>query len=239
MKVKKYSLAALATALLALSTSPALALDISSACPRGACSEAELNAPVPGTEELADERPLLLDAYRAYEPPAFDASWGLRYKLYAKAVDYYRSQQGRISNSRYLTIIDMSMHSSQKRYFLFDLATGKVERHNVSHGEGSDPNRDGYATKFSNTPDSHMTSLGFYLTLGTYQGGNGYSMRLRGLQSTNDNAERRYVVVHPAKYVSNSQNKAGLSWGCPALDPKISKSVINKIKGGSLFLIED
>jgi len=239
MKVKIYSLVTLAAALLALSASPALALDATSACHLGACSEAELNAPVPGTEQLDEERPLVLDAYRAYEPPTYDPSWGVRPRLYAKAVDYYRSQQGRISNSRYLTIIDMSMHSSAKRYFLFDLATGKVEKHNVSHGEGSDPDRDGWATKFSNTPDSHMSSLGFYVTLGTYQGSNGYSMKLRGLQSTNDNAEKRFVVVHPAKYVSDSQNKAGLSWGCPAIDPKVSKSVINKIKGGSLFLIED
>ena len=63
-------------------------------------------------------------------------------------------------------------------------------------------------------------------------------MRLDGLSSTNSNARKRAIVVHPATYVSDSASRAGRSWGCPALDPKVSKSVIDRIKGGSLMLID-
>jgi hypothetical protein len=211
-------------------------------CHGTACTEADINAPVDGTtlEEGILWAPGLqsLQAQKAYSFPAFDSSWGLPRRMYDKAQAYYRQNLSRIGNTRYVSILDFSQHSSKKRYYLFDLATGKVERHNTSHGVNSDRNNNGYATQFSNTVNSKQSSLGFYLTLGTYTGKHGYSMRLRGLESTNSNAERRAVVVHPARYVSNAQSRAGRSWGCPALDPKVSRALINKIKGGSLMLID-
>lgn len=243
MKQKKYLAAMLLAPLLILSACGKAQADEASQAPNfchsESCTETELNAPTMDSELETDERPEVVDAYQAYTPPSYSSSWGLRQSLYTKAVNYYKSQQGRISNSRYITIVDMGMHSSKKRFYLIDLAKGTVERHNVAHGAGSDPDKNGYATKFSNTQDSHMTSLGFYVTLGTYSGNNGYSMRLRGLESSNSNAERRAVVLHPANYVSDANGKAGMSWGCPAVDPKYSKSIINKVKGGSLLLIED
>lgn len=242
MKLKKCSLALLLTPLFVLfSCEQSFAIEnlrSERTCDTDACAEAEMNAPAEGFEHEADERPEVVEAYKEYDLPAFSTSWGLRRGLYDKASSFYRSQQGRISNSRYLTIIDMKMHSSKKRFYLFDLATGKVERNNTSHGEGSDPDKDGNATQFSNVNDSHKTSLGFYITLGTYTGKNGHSLRLRGLESSNSNAEKRAIVVHPANYVSNASGRTGLSWGCPAVDPKVSRKLIDRIKGGSLFLID-
>jgi hypothetical protein len=93
------------------------------------------------------------------------------------------------------------------------------------------------ATFFSNTMGSKMSSLGVYHTQATYNGKYGYSLRLLGQESTNSNAFERAIVMHPAIYVSDSEGRAGRSWGCPALDPKISVAVISKIKEGSLLLI--
>lgn len=169
--------------------------------------------------------------------PAFQPSWGLKRAIYEKAVAYYEKNRAGLPNPRYATLIDFSQHSSKKRLYLFDLSGERVARHNTSHGKNSDPDDTGYANKFSNEEGSLMSSLGIYHTVGTYTGDHGYSLRLIGLESTNDNALKRLIVVHPADYVSDAGGKAGRSWGCPALDPKISKGVIDKIKNGSMLLI--
>lgn len=214
-------------------------------CTTTSCSEADINAPVPGTPEsdepTFDSREPASDpvAEAAYRFPAFSSSWGLSRDSYDKAVDYYVRNQRSFSNIRYVSVIDMSKHSSKRRWFLFDLKLVKVERYLTSHGKNSDANNDGYAEAFSNVNGSKKSSLGFYKTSSTYTGSNGYSMRLDGLSSTNSNARARAIVVHPASYVNESVPRAGRSWGCPALDPKYAKSVIDRIKGGSLMLIDN
>jgi hypothetical protein len=86
--------------------------------------------------------------------------------------------------------------------------------------------------------DSRQTSLGLFLTAGTYEGGNGYSMKLQGLDAgVNDRAEQRHIVMHGAWYVSadhaRRQGRLGRSWGCPALSEQVARTVIDTIKGGS------
>jgi hypothetical protein len=205
-------------------------------CPNDACDEAEINAPVEGSREDpgydSTEHP-----YREYAIPAFQESWGLRRALFDRALEYYRSNGKTIRNTRYITIIDFTMKSVEKRLYLLDMETGQVKRHLVAHGKNSDPDQDFLPTEFSNVIGSYKSSLGFYLTLGTYQGKNGYSMRIRGLEKTNDNAETRAIVVHSAKYVNDAKGEAGTSLGCPAVDPLFSTELINQIKGESLLYI--
>ncbi|HSG38159.1 MAG TPA: murein L,D-transpeptidase catalytic domain family protein, partial [Thermoanaerobaculia bacterium] len=135
-----------------------------------------------------------------------------------------------------LTIIDYSLPSTQPRLWVLDLARGEVLFHElVAHGAGTGEN---YATRFSNVKDSRQTSLGLFLTGGTYQGGNGYSLKLKGLDAgLNDRAEERHIVMHGAWYVSQeqirSQGRLGRSWGCPALSQEIAATVIDTIKGGT------
>lgn len=209
-------------------------------CTSGACTEASINAPVgPQPEEVDEPDYDLVESNPKRETlrfPAYDASWGLKRSVYDKAVAFYARNRASLENPRYATLVDFSKHSSKRRLFLFDLSNGRVETHNVSHGKNSDPDNNGTATKFSNSPGSQMSSLGAYKTLRTYNGGHGYSLRLDGLETTNDNALSRAIVVHPANYVSDS-GRAGRSWGCPALDPRISKGVIDKIRNGSLLVI--
>ncbi len=72
----------------------------------------------------------------------------------------------------------------------------------VSHGKNSG---DKYATSFSNEYGSYKSSLGFYLTETTYQGRNGYSLILNGLEKgINDRARERAIVVHGAAYADPS-----------------------------------
>lgn len=231
------------TTLLTLSACGQSQPSLEEACTGSNCSEPEINAPVPGAEEnnssvdenIADntEEPSIDD----YRLPDFQSSWELSRAIYEKAIRQYEENRNAIGNTRYMVVIDFSQHSSKKRFYLFDLANGTVNRYLTSHGKNSDTDNDGYATSFSNQEGSLKSSLGLYLTLGSYTGSHGYSMRLRGLEETNSNAEVRAIVVHPADYVQEKSSYAGRSWGCPALDPSVSRDVINKIKNGSLFLI--
>jgi L,D-transpeptidase catalytic domain len=137
-----------------------------------------------------------------------------------------------------LTIIDYSLPSTRPRLWVLDLAHGKVLFNElVAHGAGSGDN---FAVRFSNVAQSRESSLGLFLTGDTYQGGNGYSLRLRGLDAgVNDLAEERNIVMHGAWYVSadhaRSFGRLGRSWGCPALPPAIAPAVIDAIKGGTFL----
>lgn len=156
-------------------------------------------------------------------------------KLLAEALAYYQDNLSKISNKKYLSVIDFSAHSSQARFFIINMDSGAVFPFHVAHGSGSDANHDGYADKFSNTPGSNASSLGYYMTAETYSGKNGYSLRLDGLSSTNSKARARAVVVHGAKYVYDSETKAGRSQGCPAVSMANRTKVIDMIKGGSII----
>ena len=135
-----------------------------------------------------------------------------------------------------LTVIDYSLPSTTPRLWVLDLGRRKVLFHElVAHGAGSGDN---FATRFSNTMDSRQSSLGLFLTGGTYEGGNGYSLKLHGLDAgVNDRAEQRNIVIHGAWYVSaehaSQYGRLGRSWGCPALPLAIAHQVIDTIKDGS------
>ncbi len=136
-----------------------------------------------------------------------------------------------------LSIIDFSKPSWEARFYLVNLKTGTVQAMHVSHGTGSDANRDGIAESFSNRSGSNASSLGFYVGAETYQGKNGLSLRLDGRSDTNSNARARAVVIHGADYVQDRSVIQGRSWGCPAVSWKNLQSTIQGIKQGGLLFI--
>jgi hypothetical protein len=152
----------------------------------------------------------------------------------------YLVETGKLTNQAIISIIDFSKPSSQKRLFVLDLAHYKVLFNTyVAHGINSGRE---YASQFSNLPESNKSSLGFYITGGTYMGSNGFSLRLNGLErGINDNANSRDIVMHGADYVNEdyiqSQGYIGRSWGCPAVAPQLSKPLINSIKNGTCLFI--
>ena len=172
--------------------------------------------------------------------PVAIAAEGLAPEVLAAALDAVSAARSRGVSARsdLLTVIDYSLPSTEPRLWVLDVVRGKVlYRELVAHGRGTGDN---YATRFSNVPESRQTSLGLFLTGGTYTGGNGYSLKLRGLdQGLNDRAEERYIVMHGAWYVSPEQARAqgriGRSWGCPAVSEAVAKPIIDTIKGGSFI----
>ena len=155
-------------------------------------------------------------------------------KLLQTTIEYFDANISKIKNQRQIGVIDFKQHNSKERFYIIDMESGRVEKYLTAHGKNSDPDWDGYATKFSNTPDSLMSSLGFYLTAETYYGSNGYSLRLDGLSSTNSKARERFIVIHGADYVSPG-SKIGRSYGCPALEMRYHADIIDRLKGGSLL----
>lgn len=154
-----------------------------------------------------------------------------------KVLNYLQENPETVKNQEYVTIIDFSKHSSEKRLYLLDLVGETLQTMHVAHGEGTDPGNTGYATDFSNIVDSHMSSLGMYLTAETYYGQNGYSLRLDGLSETNSRARERYIVVHGSNYINPETNEVGRSWGCPSVSMDLHVEFIDKIKNESILYI--
>ncbi len=139
-----------------------------------------------------------------------------------------------------ITLIDFTKPSTEKRLYVLDLERRRMLFHSlVAHGRNSGEN---YATSFSNVSGSYKSSLGFYLTGDTYQGGNGYSLALDGLEKgINDRARERAIVIHGADYCNPSliasMGRLGRSFGCPALPRDVAGQIIDAIKGGTLLYI--
>lgn len=139
-----------------------------------------------------------------------------------------------------LSIVDLSQPSNQKRLYVIDLDAHKILFQTyVAHGRNSG---ELMAASFSNTFSSYQSSLGFYQTLGTYQGKHGLSLQLKGLEhGFNDNAFSRAIVMHGADYVCEDfirqTGRLGRSQGCPAVSNAVSKDIIQAIKGGSCLFV--
>ncbi|MDR2195307.1 MAG: murein L,D-transpeptidase catalytic domain family protein [Gallionellaceae bacterium] len=137
-----------------------------------------------------------------------------------------------------LAVIDYSLPSSEPRLWVFDLNQARLLFHErVAHGKNSGDN---FTTRFSNQPESRQTSLGLFRTADTYQGSNGYSLHMDGLEpGFNDKARERAIVMHGASYVNDGiiekQGRLGRSWGCPAVRAGIARPMIDALKGGQLL----
>lgn len=139
-----------------------------------------------------------------------------------------------------LSICDFSLSANVKRLWVIDLEQAKVVFHTlVAHGQGTGEE---FAVNFSNRENSHQSSLGFYVTRETYNGDNGYSLKLDGMDNGyNDAAYSRAIVMHGADYVCDSyirdNKRLGRSWGCPAVPVAQSRAIINTIKEGTCLYI--
>ncbi len=158
----------------------------------------------------------------------------------AGVTGYYNLlEEGKISKN-ILTICDFTQSSKNKRMWILDMKNKKVLLHTyVAHGKGSG---DEFVRRLSNVHESHTSSQGFYKTGSIYNGNNGRSIKLHGLDGRyNSNAYSRAIVLHGADYVSERFIKAygrlGRSYGCPAVERRLTNTVINYIVGQSAFFI--
>lgn len=170
------------------------------------------------------------------------ANTGLDTQVFKKALTgYYNFKKvGLTKESPVVTIIDFNRSSQTKRLWIIDVEKNQLLYNTlVAHGQGSG---DDMATSFSNTVNSHQSSLGFYITSEIYRGKHGISMKLDGMDKEfNSRAKARAVVIHGADYVSqdfiDKHGRLGRSYGCPALPAELTQEIINTIKGNTCLFI--
>ena len=134
-------------------------------------------------------------------------------------------------NTDYCFLIDMSIHSGKNRFFVWNFKENKVEFQGlVCHGSGGGST--GAKPIFSNRVNSGCTSLGRYKV-----GEKSYSKyginihyKLHGIDSTNNNAFKRIIVLHsfnpvPAFQIYPVHLYMGMSLGCPV----VSNAMMRKL----------
>lgn len=146
----------------------------------------------------------------------------------------------RVARRDLVGVADFAQPSRVPRFHIVDMMSGRVDTLLVAHGRGSDPEHTGWLRSFSNRPGSAATSEGHYLTSGYYFGRHGRSMRLRGLDPTNSNAEDRAIVVHAAWYVGPGMLREwgmlGRSEGCFAVSQSDLPRVLDRLGPGHLLI---
>jgi hypothetical protein len=138
-------------------------------------------------------------------------------------------------------LIDMSLPSGQNRFFIYNLKTDSILSQGlVAHGNCFESWLEG--RKYSNVIGSGCTSLGKYKIGNYYYGKFGYSYKLYGLDSCNNNAYERTVVLHSHSCIPESEVAEEIcqSNGCPTVSPiffEQLKAIINKAKKPLLLWI--
>jgi hypothetical protein len=137
-------------------------------------------------------------------------------------------------------VADFREPSRIPRLHLIDMASGRTQSLLVAHGRGSDPEKTGWVSRFSNAPGSEATCEGAFVTGDYYLGGHGPSMHLTGLDPTNSNAEARMIVVHAAWYVGpemiQTHGMLGRSEGCFAVNAFDLPKVLTRLGPGRLLV---
>jgi L,D-transpeptidase catalytic domain len=170
-------------------------------------------------------------------------------KLFTTAVEKYRNYYcayGRSRGPAHIVIVDFAKHSREPRLYRVDLRDGDgLDRPIlVAHGIGSDPDNDGYATIFSNVYNSLSSSLGAAIGAERYIGQNGLSLRLDGLEPSNNQMRMRDIVVHSyqperrryfnAEYIAN-KGRPGSSEGCFVVEPDKREWILDTLENGGFI----
>ena len=137
-------------------------------------------------------------------------------------------------NADYCFLVDMAIPSGKKRFFVYNFKKDSVELSSlVSHGSGSYKPNCNDQLVFSNIPNSYTTSLGKYKIGTSYYGTYGLSYRLYGLDSTNNKAYERAIVLHSDNCVPVKETypyHIYQSAGCPIVPPSFLAIVEKYIK---------
>ena len=134
--------------------------------------------------------------------------------------------QKRGYSTQYGLFVDFSLFSGKRRFYAVNLKTMKVLHSGlVTHGHCQEQ---GDLVRFSNQVGSNCSSEGKYSVGKSYKGNFGLAFKLHGLDSTNSNALKRYIVMHAHRCVPDNvlDHEICESEGCPTLSPRM----LNKIE---------
>lgn len=158
-------------------------------------------------------------------------------KLKADSARAYCVDRG--FNTNYCFLVDFSLHSGKKRFFVWDFKGDSVLYASLcAHGYGK--NSTVSKPVFSNVEGSYCSSLGRYkVGIRSYsKWGINVHYKLHGLEPTNNNAFKRVIVLHsydpvPATDIYPVHLPLGISQGCPVICNDVMRKVDKLLKGES------
>jgi len=162
-------------------------------------------------------------------------------KLKLKSADAITFIKKNGYNQSICFFIDLSLPSGQNRFFVYDVANDTISNAGlVTHGRCNQTWLEG--RKYSNVPGCGCSSLGKYKVGYSYDGTFGLAYKLYGLDKTNNNAFKRFVVLHSHECVPENEVKDEIcqSDGCPTVSPQFLqqlKPIINEASGPILLWI--
>ncbi len=164
----------------------------------------------------------------------------LRLKEHAQAIKQFAHSQK--ASQQLAILVDMSIASNKKRIFLVDLNTDSVLVSGLcAHGQGVDYTKE--EVVFSNVVGSNCTAIGHYRVGGKYTGEYGQAYKLFGLDSSNSNAFKRFIVFHYYPCVSDFEDATVCrSNGCPMVNTwmlQINRFCCGSISEGASFMIRN
>ena len=130
-------------------------------------------------------------------------------------------------------VIDYSKPNSDKRLYIYNDNHEVIHRGRVFEGKGTYEDNN----SFSNTPNSHKSSLGVFVTnefgkMNLSAGRQMFCIKLDGLSKSNYNARRRGIYIHGALRLNTPYWPKGTSinpdydsLGCIAVDSKTLKKI--------------
>jgi hypothetical protein len=151
--------------------------------------------------------------------------WLSKMKEKATEAKSFTKQKG--YNHNYCFLIDMNLPSGQNRFFVYDLKKDTIRNAAlVTHGRCNQYWLEG--RKYGNEPGCGCTSLGKYKIGYSYTGRFGLAYKLYGLEKTNSNAFKRYVVLHAHECVPETETEDEIcqSDGCPT----VSQGFLEQLK---------
>jgi len=183
-----------------------------------ACQKENLKKPISGSKDSL-----------VISKPKIDSS-----KTNQKTKEALEFCKAKNFNTDFCILIDMSLHSGLKRFFIYDFKKNEIsQQYLVGHGCGngswsSDDSKEN--PKFSNVDNSHLSSLGKYKL-----GERGYSnwgvnikYLMHGLEETNSNTLKRIIVFHSWEMMSDDEvypKGSPEGWGCPTVSNKAFKEI--------------
>lgn len=157
-----------------------------------------------------------------------------RLRVRAESAEAYCKEKG--FNTKYCFLVDFSIHSGKNRFFIWDFAKDSImEKSLCAHGYGLKSTQ----TKpvYSNVEGSYCSSLGRYkIGVRSYsQWGINVHYKMHGLDKTNSNAFKRWVVLHSHTPVAEREIypthlPLGYSQGCPVISNGVMRKVDEMLK---------
>ncbi len=183
--------------------------------------------------------PAPLPVYRTVAAKPITSPRVVRPPLLRRALASLDAHARNIPHRDRIAIVDFAAPSSQPRIHLLNLTNGRSVSLLVAHGSGSDPSHTGWLKRFSNEDGSNASSEGAFLTSDYYVGKHGRSQRLIGLDSTNNNALSRAIVVHGAWYANadmiSKHGMLGRSQGCFAVGEQDLAKLFDRLGPGRMI----